>query len=164
MPTLYELTSEYLSLLYLLDEDGSDDDSIQQALAGIEGSIKEKSEGLAKVWHELNAKTEARKKESERLRARAVISDRAAKRLRKYLLDAMTAVQINSVEWETGSISVCKNGGSQPIEITGDLPEEYTKTEMNTAPDMDKIREALNNGTQINGVIVKERSHHVRIK
>ena len=38
------------------------------------------------------------------------------------------------------------------------------KTHMTIEPDLDKIRTALKSGEQVEGVIVKERSHHVRIK
>ena len=165
MTTLYELTSEYRDLLELLDEEGEgDDDSIDQALSQIEGDIKVKSENIAKVWHELNAKAEARRKEANRLRDRAAVADRAAQRIRKYLLEAMMAVKTKAVEWDTGSISVCKNGGAVPIEVTDELPEKYMKTHITIEPDLDKIRTSLKSGEQVEGVIVKERSHHVRIK
>ena len=165
MTTLYELTAEYRDLIELLDEEGEGaDESIEQALSQIEGDIKVKSENIAKVWHELNAKAEARRKEANRLRDRAAVAERAAQRIRKYLLEAMMAVKAKAVEWDTGSVSVCRNGGAAPIEVTDDLPDEYMKTHMTIEPDLDKIRTALKSGEQVDGVIVKERSHHIRIK
>ena len=57
---------------------------------------------------------------------------------------------------------VCKNGGKQPMEITGDVPDNYKRVVYET--DTEKIRKELEAGATLPFAHLEECGEHLRIK
>lgn len=66
------------------------------------------------------------------------------------------------LQTEHFKISAVKNGGLQPMKITGDVPEEYL--EYKPQPDNKKIRDALNDGITLDFAHLEERGTHLNIR
>ena len=72
---------------------------------------------------------------------------------------------INKLKTSNFNLSICANGGNQPIEVNilpELLPAEFQKVEIK--PNMETIREALKMGTSLDGVTLLPRGEHLRIK
>ena len=159
MQTLYELSTEYAYLLQLAEDPTTDPEVIADTLEGLQGEIELKAENYAIVMKELES--QKLKWETERNRADSYVKSlgRNIDRMKESLMFAMKAVGKEKIQSEHFKFSVAKNGGLQPIKITGKVPDEYCKLE----PDNTKIREALKNGT-LDFAVLEERGVHLNIK
>ena len=141
MANLYELTSNYETVLNMLYEEDIDEQMILDTLESIEGEIEDKADGYAKIIKELESKRDARKAEAKRLTDSAAVFDNRIKTLKQNLFNAMKQTGKTKFATDLFSFNIVKNGGLQKITLEGEVPEEFTKTIIET--DMEKIREAL---------------------
>lgn len=171
MPTLYDITSDMRAIDQLLDECGGDvsDERVLQAIenwiAELDTNLRDKVEGYAAYITELLAKATARRAESRRLADLAKANENAAKRLKERLLWALEERGIDKVETPLYVVSVAKNGGKAPLDIqvpAEQLPMEYQKVEY--SPAKDSIRNALEQGIEIDGCTLMERGTSLRIR
>lgn len=162
MSNLYELTSNYETVLNMLYDEEIDEQMIFDTLESIEGEIEEKADGYAKIIKELEAKQKARKEEAKRLTDSAKVFENRVKALKNNLFNAMKETGKTKFATNLFSFNIVKNGGKQALTIDGEVPEEYTKTviENNT----DKIRQALEEGKELPFARLEPRGESLRIK
>ncbi len=162
MSNLYELTSNYETVLNMLYDEEIDEQMILDTLESIEGEIEEKADGYAKIIKELESKQKARKEEAKRLTDSAKVFENRVKALKNNLFDAMKETGKTKFATNLFSFNIVKNGGKQALTIDGEVPEEYTKTviENNT----DKIRQALEEGKELPFARLEPRGESLRIK
>jgi len=122
-------------------------------------------DGYAAYISELLAKAAARRAESRRLADLAKANENAAKRLKERLMWALQERDIKKVETPLYVVSVAKNGGKAPLDIqvpATELPMEYQMIEY--SPAKDSIRNALEQGIEIEGCNLMERGTSLRIR
>lgn len=160
--TLYDLTGKYMELLTMMEDPDVDPEVLQDTLEAVGGEIEDKAEGYVCVAKELEAEADKFDKEIERLIKNRDSLRNNAKRVKATLLSAMDLIDKPKLTTEHFRVSIARNGGLQPMKITGDVPEEYLiyKPE----PDNKKIREALDNGLALDFAHLKERGRHLNIR
>lgn len=160
--TLYDLTGEYMKLLTMMEDPDVDPEVLQDTLEAVGGEIEDKAEGYVCVAKELEAEADKFDKEIERLIKNRDSLRNNAKRVKATLLSAMDLIDKPKLTTEHFRVSIARNGGLQPMKITGDVPEEYLiyKPE----PDNKKIREALDNGLAFDFAHLEERGRHLNIR
>lgn len=160
--TLYDLTGEYMELLTMMEDPDVDPEVLQDTLEAVGGEIEDKAEGYVCVAKELEAEADKFDKEIERLIKNRDSLRNNAKRVKATLLSAMDLIDKPKLTTEHFRVSIARNGGLQPMKITGDVPEEYLiyKPE----PDNKKIREALDNGLALDFAHLEERGRHLNIR
>ena len=67
---IYDLTSEYLDLLEMLEDPEVDEEIIRDTLEGLDGELEAKADGYAMILKNLEADAKAIKAEEDRLSAR----------------------------------------------------------------------------------------------
>lgn len=162
MATLYELTGQWMELLDMAEDPDVDPDVLADTMEAIEGEIEYKAEGYVCVTKELEAEKEKFLKEIERLQKTVNSLDSNIKHIKGRLLNSMEATGKLKLQTEHFKISAVKNGGPQPMKITGDVPEEYL--EYKPQPDNKKIRDALNGGITLDFAHLEERGTHLNIR
>lgn len=162
MSNLYQLTNNYETVLNMLYDEEVDEQMILDTLEGIEGEIEDKADGYAKIIKELEARRDARKAEAKRLTESAKIFDNRINALKQNLFNAMKSTGKTKFATDLFTFNIAKNGGLQKITIEGEIPEEYTKTVVET--DMDKIREALRVLGDLPFAHLEPRSESLRIR
>lgn len=162
MSNLYELTSNYETVLNMLYDEEIDEQMILDTLESIEGEIEEKADGYAKIIKELESKQKARKEEAKRLTDSAKVFENRVKALKNNLFNAMKETGKTKFATDLFSFNIAKNGGKQALTIDGDVPEEYTKTIIEN--DTDKIRQALEEGKKLPFARLEPRGESLRIK
>jgi len=171
MPTLYEITSDMRAIDQLLDECGGDvsDERVLQAIedwiAELDTNLRDKVDGYAAYISELLAKAAARRAESRRLATLARYNENAAERLKERLMWALQERDIKKVETPRYVVSWQAAGGKVGLDVqipASELPEEYRMIEYK--PANDSIRNALEQGIEIEGCNLMERGTSLRIR
>lgn len=147
MSTMYELTSDYLSILAMADDLDISPEVIADTLEAIDGEIELKAEATAKVLRELSARAEGLKAEEKRMSEMRKRIEANAESLKNRLEDMMRATGKIKFKTSLFSFAIQKNGGKLPIIMdvdTADLPDDYVI--INEKPDMDAIRKMIDEG------------------
>lgn len=156
---LYELKENYLKVLDLIE---NGEEGLEDTLESINDTIELKADGYARIIRSLEANTTALKTEIDRLTDRKRSIENSIDRLKENLKQSMIATNKLKIKTDLFNITVCKNGGKQPIEFTGEVSTEYTKTVLQV--DNEAIRQALESGKQLPFAVLQERGEHLRIK
>lgn len=145
--------------------EGEIDPVIDELWNELEGAIQDKAEVYCRIIREFELISNARLEESSRIRQLAMTDMNKVKAMKNRLMYFFEMQGISKLDTKTFRLTIAKNGGVQPIEINvpvEQLPEACRKVEV--TPNMDQIRELVDNGIPIDGVVVLPRGKHLRIK
>lgn len=162
MSNLYQLTSNYETVLNMIYDEEVDEQMILDTLEAIEGEFEHKADGYAKIISELRGDAEKIKAEKQRLEKRQKSIESKANLLKENLYNSMKQIGKPNFKTELFSFNIQKSGGKQALTIDGDVPEKYTKTIIEN--DTDKIRQALENGEKLPFAHLEPRGESLRIK
>lgn len=160
MSNLFEIVDEFAELYQLLI-DGADEEVVNDTLDSLNAELEVKSAGYVAVINQLDME---QKRADELAKKYADIRDarkNAVKKMKERLLIAMTALEKAEMPAGDFTIKVKKNGGVQPLKITGEVPENMTK--ITVEKDTDKIREYLKDH-ECDWAHLEERGQHIEIK
>ena len=161
MSSLYELTGEFQALYELAIND-EDPQAFLDTLEGLKGELEAKSAGYVHVINQLMMEANECDKVVEAFEAKKQTRVNNVKRMKEALINAMDAAGIDTLKAGEYTLKIAKNGGLQPLVITGDVPDNFTKVIVE--PDNKKIREALNDGEDLDFAYLEERGRHLNIK
>ena len=97
MPTMYELTADYKTVLEMMYDTEIDPQAIADTLESITAEIEVKAENTAIIINELSAEAAKIKAEEQRLNARRKVYENRVANLKQGLFDAMNQIQDRSV-------------------------------------------------------------------
>lgn len=162
MANLYEITAEMMQLQDMLSDTDIDQEVLVNTLESVQFDFEEKAESYAKVIRNMESDSDAYKQEARRLTDKAAVIDNGINRLKSTLKAAMEVTGHLKIKGDLFTVAVQKNGGVQPLNITGDVPEEYKKVIYET--DNAAIRKALADGKELDFAVLGERGTSLRIK
>lgn len=125
---LYELTEQWEDVFNMMEDGETDEQVIFDTLESIEGEIEDKADNYAKMIRNLQASVDVLKAEEERLYQRRKSTENHIQRLKDNLQANLEFIGKTKFKTDLFSFSVAKNGGSQPLSITGnldDIPGKY---------------------------------------
>ena len=160
--TIYNLTNEHLYLLSLLEDPESDPDVIRDTLEASLGNIEAEAENLIVVTKEIESDIDKFDKEIDRLTKQKKYMENSVSRVKNAIMNAMQTIGIPKLKTEHFKLSVAKNGGLRPLKITGEVSDSFMILE--PKPDMKRIREALEEGRELDFATLEERGVHLCIK
>lgn len=91
MAALYELTSEFLQLMDMLEDEECDEQCIMDTLESVEYEIEDKADGYAKIIKSLESNVDGLSKEADRLITRKKTYENRIKWLKQNLEMCMRA-------------------------------------------------------------------------
>lgn len=166
--TLHDITEDILALDQLLTE-GEGDIGSDEAAAWVEQWLRENEENLvtkldnySALITEYETRADARKAEADRMRAKASTDEARARWMRDRMLDHLQRLGLKKVECPRFTVAVQRNGGMQPVEITGDVPPEYRV--IRSEPDKAAIRTRLLEGAELPFAHLLPRGESLRIR
>jgi len=169
MPSLYELTGEYLTLYDILsNQDDLEENEVTELIESslTNEQIEEKAENYAKIIQMLNAESEAAKAESKRLSDRASSFAKNSDRLKKRLFDAMKITGKEKFKTTLFSFGIQKNAESVNIDDKEFSWNEkwYKERKLDRKElNLTAIKEALQAGENIPGAeLIRTESLRIR--
>ena len=161
--TLYELTSEYMELLAMLEDPDTDEAVILDTLEGVGGELEEKADGYARVMRQMDADAKAIKAEEERLYSRRKSLESRSAWLKGRLQNVMELTGKTKFKTELFSFGIQNNPASVVIDDEKMIPGEFLIPQ---APKIDKtaIKDALKAGVDMAGIAHLEQTQSLRIR
>ena len=117
-------------------------------LEGLRTEAGLKADGYAVLLKILDEEEASRRRLAKHF---AEMADKTAKQIdstKRYLIQRMQRCGMKRLEGSAFSVSVQANGGKQPVQVFDGvtLPERFIRTNVETSPDNDKLRDALLSG------------------
>lgn len=165
MPSMYELTADYKTVLDMAFDTEIDPQAITDTLESIAAEIEVKAENTAIIMKELDAECAKLKAEEQRLNNRRKAYENRIVNLKQGLFDAMKLTGKDKFKTDLFSFSIAKNGGKIPVIVdvdTADLPDDLvTITEK---PNLDAIAAFLEQNPESTLAHFGQRGETLRIK
>lgn len=161
MGTLFDITEDFRSLYELATDPECDEQVFQDTLEGLMGELEVKSCGYTQVIKQLDMEAKQAKEVSQMFADKAKVRENHIKRMKEALKMAMETAGTDQIAAGAFTIKLQKNGGLQPLKITGEVPDNMTKVIVE--PDTDRIREFLKDN-ECEWAHLEERGKHVVIK
>lgn len=165
MSSMYELANEWMQLLEIAEDPEVDEQTLADTFEALGGEIEIKAENTAKVIKELEGKEAMLKEEADRLSARKMACTNNIKRIKGLLQFLMETTGKTKFEAGTFKFSVQNNAPSVVMDeqYIENVPDEYIRYK---EPEVDraKIKEALKNGVDLEGIAHLETTRSLRIR
>lgn len=159
---LYDLVGQYDQLMDMLYDPDLDETCLLDTMEAIEGEIEVKAQNYCKIISMMESNSKGLDDEIKRLQAKKKAIDNRTKWLKNRLYIAMKELGIPKIKTDLYTISIQKNGGVKPVVLTGEVPDNFKKVIYED--DMTKVREALNDGIQLEFAHFGERGESLRIR
>lgn len=161
--TLFEISNDF-QRLYEIACDDDDPKALIDTISGMMPEIEQKAAGYVAVIQQLDMEAKKAKELSDLFKAKQAARENNIKRMKMALLQAMDSMQVNELAAGDYKIKIAKNGGMQPLTITGDVPENMNK--IIVEPDNDKIRAFLEEQPdhKCEWAYLSKRGRHINIK
>ena len=166
MPSLYELTENFLEAQEMLFDDEIEAETIINTLDCIDCMIEEKADNYAKMIKYAEGLALIMKNERERIYKREKMIEEKCRKMKEHLKESLEITGKTKFKTALYTFSVCKNGGPQSVKIdvdVRDIPEEYTIPQP-PKPDTESIREALLKKENLAWAHLEEKGTSLRIR
>lgn len=165
MANIYELT-ESMRLIWSLMENGILEDSdLEEIFDNTKEELSFKLEGYCKLIKNLESDVSGLKSEEKRLSDKRKYMENTIERCKKAMENALIVSGEKKLACGTFTVSIQKNPKKLVLDVTDtkDIPKEYFKI---PEPEIDraKMKEALEGGTNLEGIAHLEQSESLRIK
>lgn len=161
MSTLYNIIGEF-ELLYQYATDEDDEQAFRDTLESLKGDLSNKAAGYVSVINQLAMEVAECDKVIKAFREKKEQRENSIKRMKEALMLAMDVAGVESIPAGDYTLKIVKNGGIQPLKITGDVPDNFKK--IIYEDDKDLIRKALNDGEELGFAHLEERGRHLNIR
>ncbi len=175
MTTLLDISKDLIALQHALDDlEGLPEQQSEELYEWFTELSEEKEaerdrklDNYAALIGELEARADARKLEAKRMSDHARADENRAKSLKSFLQQFFESHAIKSIETDRYRLTLANNGGKLPVIVDEDfsisaIPDEFTK--ISITPDLEAIREALEDGEALEFARFGERGRSLRIK
>jgi DNA repair ATPase RecN len=165
MTALYELTDQYnKALTELLDIEGLDDESFNDTMEALELELEDKLFNTAAYMQNIEADAKALKEAEDRIKARRIIIENKAKRLKEYVRFNLELSGIPKIERAEFKLSLRKGVKSVNVKEESLVPEKYIVTKTIKSVDKKLAAKALRSGEVIKGLELKRGKSSLSIK
>ena len=155
MGTIFNIQTEYKSIIKaLIDNGGELNDELQTAIEITQKELYKKTESYSWAIKEIDGEISIIKEEIERLQGLINSRDKAIKRMKDVILNAMETFEIDKIETPLIKISIRE---SEAVEVINEaqIPDIYFAEKTTKTLSKTMIKEAIKSGASIDGAIIK---------
>ena len=163
MKPLHELTGEFNELWLKIIDDEIFEEDIKEILPSLDNELTQKCENGIGLITNLQSHADAMKAEETRLKLRRIALENKIANIKTYYAENLTAIGKKKVLTNLGVMTVAKCGGKKPLKIDDEekIPQDYKFAVWQV--DKEKLRDDLENGTEIDGAHLEERGTYLKI-
>lgn len=159
--TLFDIGGDLADLYQMATDPDADPQIIQDTIEGLVGMLEVKSCGYVNVIKQLEMEQKQAEEVSKAFADKAEVRKNNIRRMKEALKSVMEQTGQEQIAAGDFTIKLQKNGGVQPLKITGEVPQNMTRVIVE--PDNIKIREFLKDN-ECDWAHLEERGKHVVIK
>lgn len=165
MSSLYELTSDWLQLMDLLENEEVDEQVVQDTLEGLEGEIEDKLQNCIFVIRNLEKDMKGFETEEKRMKKGKETCETRIKSLKKYMQTAMEVIGKEKVKTKFNSLWIQNNTPSVVMDVQSvdDVPIEYLTMPKPTI-NKTKIAEDIKAGVDLSMIAHLESTRSIRFR
>lgn len=152
---LYELTSGYLKLWDMVENEEVDLQMVEDTLQSVEGDIQDKAESMVKILKSVDANVKGLKDEEERLNKKRKSFENKYESIKKYLEYNLITMGIDKLQTSIATVSIANNPPSVDIFNEELVPDVY-KIPQPAKIDRKSILEDLKLGVVVDGAGIKQ--------
>lgn len=155
MGTIFNIQTEYKSIIKaLIDNGGELTDELQTEIEISQKELYKKTESYSWAIKEIDGEISIIKEEIERLQGLINSRDKAIKRMKDVILNAMETFEIDKIETPLIKISIRE---SEAVEVINEaqIPDIYFAEKTTKTISKTMIKEAIKSGASIDGAIIK---------
>lgn len=155
MGTIFNIQTEYKSIIKaLIDNGGELTDELQTEIEISQKELYKKTESYSWAIKEIDGEISIIKEEIERLQGLINSRDKAIKRMKDVILNAMETFEIDKIETPLIKISIRE---SEAVEVINEaqIPDIYFSKKTTEMLSKTMIKEAIKSGASIDGAIIK---------
>lgn len=156
MQPLYQIAEQYRAALTDLENLDLPAEAIADTLEGMKGELEVKAVNVAAFIGNIEAMAAARLEAAKAMQQRAKAEKARADSLRDYLRHNMEASGISSIDCPEYSLKIKQCPPAVVIDSEATLPDEFMLPPKSPEPDKTKLKAALKEGRQIDGVTLKQ--------
>ena len=159
---LYELSDAYRQFADWYNAQDAPDAESTAALDAIDGEHADKAEGVAMIFREFAARSDALKAEAARLSRAAIVAANKAASLRGYLRDCLASAGVKTVQGKLLRVSL--GAGRMSCDVVGAeaVPDEFKRAEI-VVDKRAVIAAVTATGEQVPGCVVERGPQIVRV-
>lgn len=163
--TLYEITSDYMQLMQMMEDPEMDPQILADTMEGIEGELEDKADNYARVMKNMEADLNGIKAEIDRLSTRKKTIENNIKRMKEALQFSMETTGKTKFKTELFSFGIRKNAPAVVMDepYIENVPERFLKYSDPTI-NRSAIKEAIQNGENLEGLAHLEQSTSLSIR
>jgi len=153
---LYQIEQEYMLLAdEIINNEGELTPELEQRLTINQDQLEAKGKGYGYIIRDIEAEIDAIDIEIKRLTAMKKSRNNAVDRLKTTLSDAMQLYSITELKTPTLKINFRKSESVEVADLNL-LESEYKKVVTTESADKTAIKEAIKNGIQVTGAVLKQ--------
>ena len=162
--TLFELVDEMQELYDMATDPETDPEALDGSIESVMGAIEVKACSYANLIKQLEMEQKQAEMVSQAFADKAKVRKNNIKRMKAAVLDTIQMTGSRKMVTDHFKLSIVKNGGKQPMEVDEieKIPQDYLT--MKPVANMEKIRQELEGGGQLDFARLKERGEHLGIR
>ncbi len=161
MISLYEMNQEWQNVFEMLLDPDVPEEAIFDTIEMIEADMDTKADSYAKIIKSMEGDAGQIDEEIKRLQNRKASISKRKEWMKSKLFDTMKATGRTKFKTALFSYSIQKNGGAEPVDLMGVVPDEWLKP---GEPDTKRIREWLKAGNKLPFAVLGDRGESLRIR
>lgn len=165
--TLYELNTQFERIMEMAESGEFEEDVIRGTLESVEGDIEDKLDSYGVVVNELLNDIEKIDNELKRLTAKKRTLSGSVDYLKRNVMNTLLRMDKRTIKGDRFTWTIAKNGGKRPVVFKEGfnilaIPERFQSWDVK--PDREEIRQALEQGEQLDFATLGERGESLRLK
>lgn len=162
--SLYEINQSYANLFDRFEEGEVTPEELQETGNMLAIELQNKSRNIIGYEKSIELAISTYKDEEKRLAERRKVLENKLDRYKEYVKKNMEQMGLQKIETPLGVLSICKTPASVEIIDESMIPNEYKIQKIVESVDKKAIKEAIQNGENIQGVKLVEDKTSLRIK
>lgn len=162
--SLYEINKNYAELFDKFENEEISKEELQETGNMLAIELQNKSRNIIGYEKSIELAINTYKDEEKRLAERRKVLENKLDRYKEYVKKNMEQMGLQKIETPLGVLSICKSPASVEILDESMIPNEYKTQKIVECVDKKAIKEAIQNGENIQGVKLVEDKTSLRIK